>query len=137
MMRMPPGLKAFCTPRATCCVRWISSPSTAGSMSKKLRARAFGTTSVWPSDCGIASMNATARSSSNTLKAGISPRMIFAKMLVSSYMSDPRFAECIHDLADGVAERGMLGLELHSQPVELLDQRTVLVGRGRFAEQPG
>src|SRR5262245_29308615 len=135
MMRMPPGLNACCTPRATRCVALISSPSTAGSMSKKLRARAFGTTSVCPSDCGIASMNAIARSSSNTLNAGISPRMIFAKMLLSSYMSDPRFGQCVHDLADRVAERRMLGLELDRQCVEMLDQGMPLARAGGLAEQ--
>src|SRR5215212_4585954 len=136
MMRMPPGLNAFCTPRATCCVALISSASASGSMSKKLRARTFGTTSVCPSDCGMASMKASARSSSKTLKAGSSPRMIFANTLVSSYMSDPRFAECVHDLAQRVAECRMLGLELYCQRVEMLGQRAVFAGGGRLAEQP-
>src|SRR5688572_3058646 len=136
MMRMPPGLNAFCTPCATCWVVLISSASTAGSTSKKLRARAFGITSVCPSDCGIASMNAIARASSKTLNAGISPRMIFAKILLSSYMSDPRFGECVHDLADRVAERRVVGFEPDRQCVELFDQGTMLAGRGRLAEQP-
>src|SRR3954470_22626791 len=135
-MRMPPGLNAFCTPRATCCVALISSASAAGSMSKKLRARAFGTTSVCPSDCGIASMNATARSSSKTLNAGISPRMIFANTLLSSYMSDPRFGQCVDDLTDRAAERRMLGLELDRQGVEILDQGMSLAGRCGRAEEP-
>src|SRR5688572_459826 len=136
MMRMPPGLNAFCTPCATCWVVLISSASTAGSMSKKLRALAFGTTSVCPSDWGIASMNATARASSKTLNAGISPRMIFAKILLSSYMSDPRFGECVHDLADRGAQRRMVGLEPDRQRVELFDEGTMLAGSGRLAEQP-
>ena len=66
-----------------------------------------------------------------TLNAGISPRMIFAKTLLWSYMSDPRFAECVHDLADRVAERRVLGFELDGQRVEVLDQRMLLAGRGR------
>src|SRR6185436_8281710 len=140
-MRMPPGLNAFCTPRATCCVVLISSASAAGSISKKLRAFARGTTSVWPSDCGIASMKATARSSSNTLNAGISPRRIFANTLLSSYISDPRsdtrFAQCVHDLADRMSERRVLGFELNRQCVEILDQGMPLARAGGLAEQPG
>ena len=62
-------------------------------------------------------MNATARSSSKTLNAGISPRRILANTLLSSYMSDPRFGQCIHHLAQRGAERRMLGLELDRKVV--------------------
>src|SRR5688500_8540964 len=81
-------------------------------------------------------MNATARASSKTLNAGISPRMIFAKILLSSYMSDPRLGECVHDLADRGAERRVVGFEPDRQRVELFDEGIMLAGRGRLAEQP-
>src|SRR5688572_20163478 len=82
---MPGASNAFLTARATrCVVRTVAARSSAG-RSNRFSAACFGITSVCPSACGITSMNASVRSSSQTLCAGISPRRIRAKTLFVSY----------------------------------------------------
>ena len=78
---MPGGEKAFLTARAIFCVVRIVAASASGGNVKTSSPTAFGSTSVWPSACGMMSMNARVSASSYTLWQGISPRMMRAKML--------------------------------------------------------
>jgi hypothetical protein len=49
----------------------------------------FGMTRMWTGACGFTSVNASARSSSNTMLAGISLRMILPKMLSQPHGTTP------------------------------------------------